>query len=332
MSADQRAAMEWTNKHIASFGGDPSKVFIVGQSAGANSVSQHLVRPKSWPYFSSAGMESGAFYDGIDTATVASQKPTWEKLAEHLNCSKKVPRVSDAECIVTADTLALVEANMMCCGGWSITVDDVDLTAPGPVLAKQGKLAKVPIITGSVREDIGSWYSSILDKPGSHPPPASKCPPLTGKGKGLQCTEDDFRSFGASMGLDPHDLEQFVEAYQGDENGHPPQSKMDAGCQHPVLRAADVQGVDANATSTQVRIHPIQPDVDDSFLVRGRLSMWAVRIVCSSNQFCHRSHCPCRRLRCLMVPHSSRRARMKMKVRPRARRARRAMQATGTGR
>jgi hypothetical protein len=95
-------------------------------------------------------------------------------------------------------------------------VDGVDLVAPGPVLAQQGKLAKVPIIAGSVREDISSYYSSVPFKPGPPPPPASKC-----KGKGLQCTEADFRSFGASMGLDSHDLEVFVEAYQGDENGHP---------------------------------------------------------------------------------------------------------------
>ena len=213
--------MEWTHKNIAAFGGDPSQVFIVGQSAGANSVSQHLVRPKSWPFFTSAGMESGAFYDGIDGATVASQRPTWAKLAEFLNCSKITPPVSDAECIINAPMLALDLADRTCCGGWSITVDGVDLVAPGPVLAQQGKLAKVPIIAGSVREDIGSYYSSILFKPGPPPPPASKCKPLIGKGKGLQCTEADFRSFGASMGLDSHDLEVFVEAYQGDENGHP---------------------------------------------------------------------------------------------------------------
>ena len=134
-------------------------------------------------------MESGAFYDGIDTATVASQKPTWEKLAKHLNCSTKVPRVTDAECIVAADTLDLLKANNWGgCGGWSITVDGVDLKAPGPVLAAQGKLANVPIIAGSVREDIGSYYSAILFKKGPPPPPASKCHPLVGKGKGLQCT------------------------------------------------------------------------------------------------------------------------------------------------
>jgi len=77
---DQRAAMQWTARNIAVFGGDPKQVFIVGQSAGGNSVSQHLVRPKSWGLFSSAGMESGAFYDGVQTATPESQKPTWVKL------------------------------------------------------------------------------------------------------------------------------------------------------------------------------------------------------------------------------------------------------------
>ena len=56
------------------------QVYIVGQSAGADSVSQHLVRPKSWGLFSSAGMESGAFYDGVQTATVAGQKPGWDKV------------------------------------------------------------------------------------------------------------------------------------------------------------------------------------------------------------------------------------------------------------
>ena len=73
---DQRAAMMWTKKNIASFGGDPDRVFIVGQSAGADSVSQHLVRPKSWGLFSSAGMESGAFYDGVQTATVQGTSST----------------------------------------------------------------------------------------------------------------------------------------------------------------------------------------------------------------------------------------------------------------
>lgn len=65
---DQRAAMEWTHENIANFGGDPKRVFIVGQSAGSALVSCHLTRPASWPYFSAAGLESGAYYTGPTVA------------------------------------------------------------------------------------------------------------------------------------------------------------------------------------------------------------------------------------------------------------------------
>jgi carboxylesterase type B len=58
---DQRAAMEWVKKNIAGFGGDPDRVMIFGQSAGAASTSLHTVLPKSWPYFNKAAMDSGAF-------------------------------------------------------------------------------------------------------------------------------------------------------------------------------------------------------------------------------------------------------------------------------
>lgn len=46
---DQIKALEWVQQYIEAFGGDPSQVTIMGQSAGASSVELHLVanEPKS---------------------------------------------------------------------------------------------------------------------------------------------------------------------------------------------------------------------------------------------------------------------------------------------
>jgi carboxylesterase type B len=59
---DQREAMRWVHRNIARFGGDPRAVTIFGESAGAGSVSAHLVSEGSWPFFARVAAESGPTY------------------------------------------------------------------------------------------------------------------------------------------------------------------------------------------------------------------------------------------------------------------------------
>ena len=44
---DQIAALKWVKANIAAFGGDPDNVTLMGEEAGAASVSVHLVSPAS---------------------------------------------------------------------------------------------------------------------------------------------------------------------------------------------------------------------------------------------------------------------------------------------
>ncbi|TGD85713.1 carboxylesterase family protein [Mycolicibacterium sp. CH28] len=57
--ADQQAALRWVRDNVSEFGGDPTKVTIAGESAGAMSVCDHLVAPESAGLFRAAILQSG---------------------------------------------------------------------------------------------------------------------------------------------------------------------------------------------------------------------------------------------------------------------------------
>ncbi|XP_033108954.1 cholinesterase 1-like, partial [Anneissia japonica] len=54
---DQALALKWINNNIKAFGGDPSKITIFGESAGAASVHLHLLSPISRDLFDQAIMQ-----------------------------------------------------------------------------------------------------------------------------------------------------------------------------------------------------------------------------------------------------------------------------------
>jgi para-nitrobenzyl esterase len=58
---DQICALQWVQRNIADFGGDPGNVTVFGESAGAMSIARLLVMPAAQGLFHKAILESGAF-------------------------------------------------------------------------------------------------------------------------------------------------------------------------------------------------------------------------------------------------------------------------------
>ena len=92
---DQRLALEWVRDNIANFGGDPSKIVALGQSAGAITCDYHnLVYPLD-PIVSGLILDSGnAFYTQKATQSFDTAHANFATVATALGCSTATSQVS----------------------------------------------------------------------------------------------------------------------------------------------------------------------------------------------------------------------------------------------
>ncbi len=84
---DQMAALQWIQNNISAFGGDPKKVTIMGQSAGAMSVQHHCLSPLTYGLFSRAVMSSGGgWLRKFPVKPIEKRYAFWEDVMAEAGC------------------------------------------------------------------------------------------------------------------------------------------------------------------------------------------------------------------------------------------------------
>ncbi|KAH7026977.1 Alpha/Beta hydrolase protein [Linnemannia elongata] len=157
---DQILALQWVQKNIASFGGDPTRVTVFGESAGATSIRALLAAPVAFPLYQGVIGESDPINIPFKTPDDAASISTY--FLQALNCTDVAcARTRPVDQVLTAQTTA--NAKALADDKWTTwalverpSIDGLLIKTEFSAMVKAGTYnTKANIMWGTVHDEAG---------------------------------------------------------------------------------------------------------------------------------------------------------------------------------